>query len=135
MFRTSLSNFGNKKKIDDIQNIEPFLLRATKFKCIDYLRTKKNKYIIDLSEIQNPSFQTPSEIGEEDIDPLLHYFAAKLPPKTRHVFLKSRENGMTYKEIASDMNISVKTVENQMGRALRQMRSILKQHHILSLFF
>ena len=123
-----------QKKMDSIQNMEGFLLRATKFKCIDYLRSKKKKQTIELSEIENPSFQTPSEIGEEDIDPLLHYFAAKLPPKTQQVFLKSREDGMTYKDIAADMDISVKTVENQMGRALRKMRALLKEHHFLSFF-
>ena len=121
-------------KLDTIENPERFLLKATKFKCIDFLRSNKNKQTVELSEIEKPDYQTPSEISEADIDPLLHYFAAKLPPKTQMVFLKSRKAGMTYKEIAADMNISVKTVENQMGRALRQMKMLLKEHYFLSLF-
>ena len=50
-----------------------------------------------------------------------------LPQKTREVFKLSRQEGMTYREIADAMDISVKTVENQMGRALRHMREALKE--------
>ena len=121
------------KKMNAVQNHERFLLRATKFKCIDYLRSAKTKKTVDLNDIDEPSYQKLSEIKEEDISPLLHYFASKLPPKTRMVFLKSREEQKTYKEIAEQMNISVKTVEGQMGRALRQMRSLLKEHQFFIL--
>jgi RNA polymerase sigma-70 factor (ECF subfamily) len=62
---------------------------------------------------------------------LLHYFAAKLPPKTKQVFLLSRESNLTYKEIAEKLHISIKTVEAQMTRALRKMRSILKEQRFL----
>ncbi len=124
-----------QEKLNKIHHPERFLLRSVKFKCIDYLRTKRHKNLVDLSHIEHPNLQIPSEITEEDIDPLLHYFAAKLPIKTRQVFLKSRVDGKTYKVIAQEMNITVKTVENQMGRALRHMRELLKEHNFLSLLF
>jgi RNA polymerase sigma-70 factor (ECF subfamily) len=76
---------------------------------------------------------TDPSLNEEDIIPLLHYFAAQLPQKTKEVFLLSRTNNLTYKEIAQEMNISIKTVENQMGRALRMMRQLLKDQKYLSL--
>lgn len=123
------------KKLQSIEQPERFLLKATKFKCIDYLRTSKTSNIVALDGFEEMSDQPQSEIAEEDVEPLLHYFASKLPPKTRAVFLKSRKEGMTYKEIADEMNISVKTVENQMGRALKQMKSLLKEHNFLSLIF
>lgn len=56
-----------------------------------------------------------------------------LPPKTKIVFMLSRFEDMTYKEIAVKMEISVKTVENQMGRALRILRVKMKGY--LGLFF
>jgi RNA polymerase sigma-70 factor (ECF subfamily) len=121
-------------KFDKIENYEGFLLRAVKYKCIDYLRLKKITSDIPLetiSELTPP--KTSSDIAEEDIEPLLHFFASKLPPKTREVFLLSRKSGMTYKEISVELDISVKTVENQMGRALRILRKVLKDYDILML--
>jgi RNA polymerase sigma-70 factor (ECF subfamily) len=121
-------------KFDKIENHEGFLLRAVKYKCIDYLRLKKITSDIPLETIseQTPP-KTSSDIAEEDIEPLLHFFASKLPPKTREVFLLSRKSGMTYKEISVELDISVKTVENQMGRALRILRKVLKDYDILML--
>ena len=49
-----------------------------------------------------------------------------LPPKCRAVFQLSRYEGLSYKEIAAKMDISIKTVENQMGKALRVLREKLK---------
>jgi DNA-binding CsgD family transcriptional regulator len=59
----------------------------------------------------------------------------ELPPKCRVVFQLSRYEELTYKEIAEQMDISVKTVENQMGKALRVLRVKLQQYlHVLLLF-
>lgn len=122
-----------KRALVKVTQPERYLLRCVKFKCIDYHRTKKTKSEIRLEQIPDDSLNVSSDISEEDIEPLLHYFAAKLPLKTRQVFLLSRNSGLTYKEIAEEMDISVKTVESQMGRALRHMRSLLKAQNFLSL--
>ncbi|MDW3647208.1 MAG: RNA polymerase sigma-70 factor [Bacteroidia bacterium] len=123
-----------KSSFQKVKQIEGFLLRATKFKCIDYLRSNQKTRLISLESYMAEASVGPSpfEIQEKDIEPLFHYFAAKLPPKTQEVFLKSR-NGMSYREIAEDLDISIKTVENQMGRALKHMRSMLKEQNLLTL--
>lgn len=48
-----------------------------------------------------------------------------LPPKCREVFVKSRYEGKRYAEISLELNISVKTVEAQMGKALKILRNLL----------
>ena len=118
-------------RLNDVVNTEHFLLKAVKFKCIDYLRTKKPDRVIPLDNIENTALISTNDLKYEDIEPLFCYFAAKLPPKTREVFLLSRKSGMTYKEIAEELDISVKTVENQMGRALRILKMILKDQKII----
>ncbi len=122
-----------KKALLKVVQPERYLLRCVKFKCIDFHRTKSIKNEIPLNGIPDRSFDQSSDLKEEDIEPLLHYFASKLPPKTREVFLLSRNSGMTYKEIAIEMDISVKTVETQMGRALRQMKILLKAQNLLTI--
>jgi len=52
----------------------------------------------------------------------------KLPPKCRTVFQLSRFEELTYREIAERLDISIKTVENQMGKALRILRESLKDY-------
>ena len=48
-----------------------------------------------------------------------------LPNKCKIIFNLSRNGGMTYKEIAEELNLSVKTVENQVGHALKKLRTDL----------
>lgn len=120
-------------KLSTIENPERFLLRSTKFKCIDFLRKKNKNTKTTLNETFNIPNTTTLDLNEEDIEPLLHYFASKLPPKTREVFLLSRTSGLTYKEIAEEKGISVKTVEAHMSNALKKMRTLLKEHDFFSL--
>ena len=123
------------EKLKRVKNTEHFLLQAVKFKCIDFLRTRNPQKNIPLENIKDAGLSGPDELIEEDIEPLFYYFTAKLPPKTREVFLLSRRSGMTYKEIADELDISVKTVENQMGRALRILKDLLKEHKYLLWLF
>jgi len=58
-----------------------------------------------------------------------------LPPKRQEIFRLAREEGLKYREIADQLNLSVKTVEAQMTLALRQLRESLKEYHHLVLFF
>jgi len=118
-------------KIASVKKMDRFLIKSIKFKCIDYLRTKETKSKINFEDALAHKTTTFSEIKEEDIEPLMHYFTAKLPPKAREIFLLSRTSGLKYKEIAEELNLSIKTVENQMGHALQKMRVILKEHNFL----
>jgi len=121
-----------KNNLGTIINIESYLLRCVKFKCIDYLRTRQLSS--DIEGLSEEASIENDDISEADIEPLFHYYAAKLPPKTREVFLMSRVGQMTYKEIADELNVSQKTVENQMGNALKKLKSILnKEHYFLIL--
>jgi RNA polymerase sigma-70 factor (ECF subfamily) len=54
----------------------------------------------------------------------------ELPEHRRHIFMLSREENLSYAEIASTLGISVKTVETQMARALRHLRSRLSSKSV-----
>ena len=122
-----------RKTLARIRDIERYLLRSIKFKCIDYLKYRDTRSEIQVEEFPDEASGVLSDISEKEIEPLLHYLADKLPPKTRTVFLLSRESGLSYKEIAEEMELSVKTVESQMGRALRQLRILLRTLGFISL--
>lgn len=52
----------------------------------------------------------------------------KLPPKRRQIFILSRQQGLTYPEIAKQLNLSVKTVEAQIMQALKFLRTYFRAH-------
>jgi RNA polymerase sigma-70 factor (family 1) len=52
----------------------------------------------------------------------------KLPPKRRQIFMLSRQQGLSYPEIAKELNLSVKTVETQIMQALKFMRTYFRAH-------
>ncbi|MFM8362318.1 MAG: RNA polymerase sigma factor [Haliscomenobacter sp.] len=62
----------------------------------------------------------------EDLNAALHDGMTRLPPKCRVVFELSRFEGLSYAEIAAHTGTSIKTVENQMGKALKILRAHLK---------
>ncbi|HAK28549.1 MAG TPA: RNA polymerase sigma-70 factor, partial [Sphingobacterium sp.] len=59
----------------------------------------------------------------EELRVRLDQLVSELPEKCQLVFKLSREEGLTYKQIAEHMNISVKTVETQLSRALKKIRA------------
>jgi RNA polymerase sigma-70 factor (ECF subfamily) len=57
----------------------------------------------------------------------IHHAIDQLPPRRRMVFLLHRQHDLTYAEVAQTMGITRKTVENQMGRALKFLRNQLHE--------
>jgi len=122
-----------KDALTQAENTEAFLLRALKFRCIDQLR-KPHALTESLEEAQHlPAASLPEATSELEIQAWVDYFVAQLPPKTREIFLMSRTQGLTYQEIADQEHLSIKTVENQMGRALKMLRAFIKRSGLLSL--
>ena len=66
-------------------------------------------------------------VKETDFDTLLKAALENLPPKCREVFILSRVSNLTYKQISDTLGISIKTVENQMGKALKILRAYIRQ--------
>lgn len=69
--------------------------------------------------------EAPARIEAADLQRRLLLALDALPPRTREVFLLSREQQLSYAAIATTLGISVKTVETLMGRALRSLREAL----------
>jgi RNA polymerase sigma-70 factor, ECF subfamily len=124
-----------KKSLNKVEQIDHFLIRSVKFKCIDFLRKKTSSLAMTMSHTVESSQVVVDAESEEETEALFLYLVAKLPPKTREVFLLIRQSGLTYQEAAEKLEISVKTVEAQMSRALNKMRIALKEHGYLSLLY
>jgi RNA polymerase sigma-70 factor, ECF subfamily len=109
-------------------NLKGYLYRSTANAAIDYLRNNKN--VIPLRKVvfseKTDDVNAEAYMIKKELEDSIEKALRLLPPKCKAIFVLSRFEGMKYKEIAGHLNISVKTVENQMGIALEKMRSELK---------
>lgn len=71
--------------------------------------------------------KTPEEILKEAL--------SVLPPKCKEIFLLSKLKGMKYKEIAQMLSLSEKTVENQMGKAIKLLREFAATYIVTVVVF
>ena len=72
---------------------------------------------------------TEKEVDKNLLEEYIYKLASKLPPKRKEIFILSRKEGLSNKEIAKQLNISVSTIETQLSNALSFMKSQLIQHY------
>ena len=108
-------------------SLHGYLFRATRNRTLNYLRHEK---VVQRGAVYAAPETTAAPVGEsglleQEIDSDLQNAMNELPPRCREVFELSRVHGLKYAEIAQTLDISIKTVEAQMGKALRIMREKL----------
>jgi len=109
------------------EGIKSYLFKMTKNKALEFLRSQKQR-----SELhKNANIEFVESVDHDELSEVymrmeqLNKSLRHLPPKCREVFALHKFNGLTYSEIAYSMDISVKTVENHMLKAMKMLRSIL----------
>lgn len=112
--------------------IKFYLLTAIKNGCISVLRKQAGKKFVQYEEVNPSSFTSVDSSPEKkEITPaIIDEALSQLPPQCLAIFKLSRFGKLTYQQIADEMGISVKTVENQVGKALRIMRDFAKQRNL-----
>ena len=122
-----------RKQINISTSIQAYLRRMAINEALGHLRKQK----VFEEEINNETMGGSTSGGEgqylhSELQDQVRTAIDQLPVRCRTVFQLSRYEEMSYKEIAAEMDISVKTVENQMGKALKFLRTELKNYlHIL----
>ena len=80
-------------------------------------------------------YQFQSKLEFEEIKSGIDKIVSNLPEKRQQIFILSRTNGLSNKEIAQQLEISEKTVEDHITHAIRKIKSSLKEMGILSLLY
>jgi RNA polymerase sigma-70 factor (ECF subfamily) len=112
----------------NITSLEGYLKVAIRHKVLYYIRSQKASVDISVIETLVEKYSADSKVFQNDIAHLLEDGVAQLPEKCREIFTLSRKEYLTNKEIASRLNISIKTVENQITIALRYLRTGLTDY-------
>ncbi len=122
-----LKIWRNRKDWQPKGSLSSYLYRATKNAALNFLR---HRAAIDgdwqsFSELDDPSASPEQIYDQQETLRIIQTAVDSLPEGCRTVFILSRYENKKYAEIAEILKISVKTVENQMGRALKLLREQL----------
>jgi RNA polymerase sigma-70 factor (family 1) len=112
----------------NISSLEWYLKVAIKNRVLMYIRTQKATLDLSAIAMLTEKYATDSKLLQNDISTILENNVERLPEKCRQIFTLSRKEYLSNKEIASRLNISIKTVENQMTIALRYLRAGLTDY-------
>lgn len=111
--------------------VKSYLFVAVKNHCFNQLKLNERKYWMDEgmeNDIRISTNESPSKIDAKQLEQNIKSAIEALPPRCGLIFKMSRFEEKTYKEIAEILDLSVKTVENQMGKALMLMRNALSTY-------
>lgn len=118
-----------RRKTLAVEKLENYLSVAVKYRVLNLLaRRQKEREIVNTQHILTPGSEpSPEEwMTAEEIQTWLHSIAQTLPEKCRIVY-HLRDQGLSQREIAEKMGISVKTVQAHIGKAIRTLRTGIGQ--------
>lgn len=115
-----------RKGLHQVSNLKWYLYAATRNIAFNYLRKYAHKKTLHLDEAHLLEYEINPEAQLISNEMMRHINTAisELPPQCRLIFKLVKEDGLKYREVAVLLNISVKTVENQVGIALKKLAKI-----------
>ncbi|MFL5616434.1 MAG: RNA polymerase sigma-70 factor [Gemmatimonadaceae bacterium] len=123
-----LELWRRRDSLEVTESVRGYLLQATRNRSLNALRHRaiERRSEPQLADGVARLPATDAKVREREIAVAIQEAVSGLPDRCRQVFELSRVEGLKYSEIASRLGISVKTVEVQMGKALRVLRERLK---------
>ena len=126
-------------------NLIAYLFTTVKNKCLNHLRHKmivqetanllQEEYVITLRmNMDSLKVFDQNIFNEQDIEKVITQALDTLSPKCKEIFIMSKIEGKKQKQIAEELNISINTVETQIGIAYKKLRVELKNYLPLFLF-
>ncbi|MGV3559483.1 RNA polymerase sigma-70 factor [Larkinella arboricola] len=126
-----LTLWRKREELDDHSNINGYLLTLTRNQCLNYLKSFHHKVRRSAElELNQQALQHIDEnwLTFQELEDAIQAAIDSLPAQCRQVFRMSRFQHLSHREIADQLNISQKTVENHIGKALSVLRHKLKPY-------
>lgn len=129
----------SRKKIDVHASFESFLFTISYNATISLLRkrlseSKSREYLMSAQQIQNANSVT-DEVQFNELNAKVQSLLQQLTPRQKEIYILSREEGLTHKEIAKRLEISENTVKNHLVTTLKFLKSNLDTGLITSALF
>jgi RNA polymerase sigma-70 factor (ECF subfamily) len=120
----------DKEKIKIESSLNGYLFRSVHNKCLHYIEHNRvvERHTEEMSYRQTDNQESPSDIlNYKELQARIARILERLPERCGKIFYMSRFEGLKYTEIAEKLSVSVKTVESNMGRALKEFRKELTE--------
>ena len=120
----------NKEKIQIESSLNGYLFRSAHNRCLHYIEHQKvvERHEKEMSFKQVPGEESPADILlYKELQAKIAGTIEKLPERCGQIFCMNRFEGLKYSEIAEKLSVSVKTVEANMGKALKEFRKALAE--------
>ncbi len=128
----------NRQKIGNPETFNAYIFTITKNELLNLIRNNlRDQAFRDKLFLHSVAeeYQQQSELEFDEIRSGVDKIVAKLSEKRQQVFVLSRNEGLSNKEIAHQLNISKKTVEDHITHAIKQIKNSMKEMGILSLLY
>ena len=126
-----LNLWEKRDTIDMDRPVKSYLTMVIHNKCSNYLRDNRkfDQYILNIENLVDiPEYEGTDSLVEDELKAKIDAAIGELPEKCREIFVMNRYESLKYQEIANKLQISVKTVETQMSKALQHMRVRLAEY-------
>ena len=134
----------NRHRLTKDTNVPAYVLTVIKHKCLNYLQQQQLRRDIENNIQANAQWELniriatleacePYELFSAEAQDIVNTTLEKLPKRTREIFIMSRMQNMSHKEIAASLDITTKGVEFHIAKALKELRIALKDY--LPIFF
>lgn len=128
------------------ETFPPYTLTIVKNKCLNRLRGQSRRLRaaeklhthhmqVLRTRIATLEACNPEELFSKEARRIVDQTLAQMPERTREIFIRSRFRGQSYKEIADEMGITVKSVEFEISKAMKRLRIALKDYLAFFVFW
>lgn len=121
----------NREELEIQTTLKSYLFRAVRNGCmnlIEHIQVRDSYKILNEEDLKDAESRYIDEAIVSELEQRIRESIEKLPTERRKIFIMSRFDGLKYREIADQLGISVKTVENQMYQALKYLRDNLADY-------
>ncbi|MGF7037084.1 RNA polymerase sigma-70 factor [Mucilaginibacter lappiensis] len=126
----------NRKTLTEILNPETYLFVAVKNQSLNHIKKYSSIHLVQIDETNSVEFvntyNPQKEIENKELIFRMDKAITALPQQCRIVFRLIKEDGMKYKEVAEILNISPRTVQTQLFRAIKKLSVVLSNYNKLT---
>lgn len=119
-----------RSQIEIHTSLESYMHTAVRYQVLNYLQKEltRNNYKASLNSSEAYSNDILDQVYVNELNKIIEEEISQLPEKCQNVFRLSRQENLSIKQIAEKLDISTKTVENHLGKALKILRVNLKNY-------
>lgn len=116
----------NRLSVDPDKTLSTYLYVMARNLAFNFLKSKyvRESYANDSYHIEE-SIDSEEVVWAKELEHILHVAVEKMPERRKEIFVLSRKKGLSNEEIATQLDISKKTVENQLSLAIKELRRII----------